>query len=170
MQPMESQQYERPHTQPLHQPESAPSATSLPLSSGFITERRQMDEHVSLRHLAPTTLEISANRLSRETAGKELPIILAPLPPGPSVAHSRDASVSQPVQEPTRQAANSAENVPSAQLTDEQIDFVGRLSSANVPATDIARLMERMREGRAGTGEMSGRMDATVAPPSYDTL
>ena len=37
-----------------------------------------------------------------------------------------------------RQAANAAENVLSGQLTDEQIDFVGRLSNANVPAADIA--------------------------------
>lgn len=171
-QPTESQQYEQPHTQPLRQPESNLLTTSPSLSSGFMTERRQTDEHVSLQHLAPTRLEISANRLSHETAGKELPSIPAPLS---SVAHSRDASVLQPVREPMRQAANAAENESSAELTDEQIDFVSRLSSANVPATDIARLMERMREGRAGSsrrsgGEMSSRTDTTVAPPSYDAL
>jgi hypothetical protein len=80
-----------------HDTESDLLTTSLSLSSGFITERQQMDEHVSLQHLAPTTLEISVNRLSHKTAGKELPIILAPLPLGPSVAHSWDASVLQPV-------------------------------------------------------------------------
>jgi hypothetical protein len=176
-QPTEWQQYEQPHTQPHRQPESNPLTTSPSFSSGFMTERRQMDEHVSLRHLAPTRLEISANRLSPDTAGKELPAIpAAPLSPGPSVAHSRDASVLQRAREPMRQAANAAENVPSAELTDEQIDFVSRLSGANVPATDIARLMERMREGRAGSsrrsgsGEMSGRTDTTVSPPSYDAL
>jgi hypothetical protein len=56
-----------------------------------------------------------------------------------------------------------------------KIDFVGRLSSVNVPITDIASLMESMRaRGAAGgtesrSGEISG-VDPGTAPPSYDNM
>jgi hypothetical protein len=68
-------------------------------------------------------------------------------------------------------ATSAVANVPH--LTDEQIEFVGRLSSVNVPIMDIARLMESMRaRGGAGgaesrSGEISG-VDPGRAPPSYE--
>jgi hypothetical protein len=72
-------------------------------------------------------------------------------------------------------APSAAASVPPVgQLTDEQIDFVGRLSSVNVPVTDIARLMESMRaRGEAGgeesrSHEIRGGVDPGTAPPSYD--
>jgi len=151
---------------------------------GSVLNPRLMDEHVSL---APTGLELPvalANRLSPLTtsisrneivADKELPVVSAPFPPSSSVAYSNNISLVQPTHEPTR-AANASRNRPNAQLTDEQIDFVSRLSSADVPATDIARLMQRMRAGGAGSGqgsgsgEMHGGMGAGAAPPSYDAM
>jgi hypothetical protein len=86
-------------------------------------------------------------------------------------------SVAQPRREPMRPAATVPEHVLNAQLTDEQIDLLGRLSSANVPPTDIVRLTERMRAGWAASGQglASGEMHSvmstgTAAPPSYHAI
>ena len=77
------------------------------------------------------------------------------------------------------QLANATEDIPNAQLTDGQIDYLSRLARANVPATDVARLMERMRgggeergrESAAVSGEInSSEMDPGTAPPSYDVI
>lgn len=54
-----------------------------------------------------------------------------------------------------------------SQLTDEQIDFVRSLWNANVPAADIARVIERMKSRVSGDGLRSG---SGGAPPSYDSL
>jgi len=143
---------------------------------------RLRDEQVSLQHLTPMKLEIPndlANRsspmvpsFSQNTimADNALPVVLAPNPLGPLAGPSGDAS-SEPTREPMRLATSAVANVPH--LTDEQIDFVGRLSSVNVPITDIARLMESMRArgaaggAESGSGEISG-VDPGTAPPSYD--
>jgi hypothetical protein len=67
-------------------------------------------------------------------------------------------------------------NTSIAQLTDEQIGLLSRLSSANVPAADIARLMERMTSGRASNAQgldsdnASDGVNLDAAPPSYDVL
>jgi hypothetical protein len=61
------------------------------------------------------------------------------------------------------------------QLTDEQIDFVTDLSVANIPSTDVARVMERMRSrSRRATigsqGESGDALDPGIAPPSYNEM
>jgi hypothetical protein len=93
-----------------------------------------------------------------ETApNTELPVIAAILPPVPSTV-------------PLDISTDAPENVTDPQLTDEQIDFVGRLSSVNVPAMDIARLIERMRAGGAETGSADGDMNLDTAPPNYNDI
>jgi len=135
---------------------------------------RPMDEQVSLQYLTPTKLEIPndlANRFSPVipsfSQDKPLPVISAPNSLGPSAG---------PSGEPMRSATSAAANVPlAAQLTDEQIDFVGRLSSVNIPVTDIARLMESMRaRGEVGgeelrSDEIRGGVAPGAAPPSYES-
>jgi len=140
----------------------------------------QPDDHTSIRAAAngqdnndlanrssPVVPSFSRNTIMADNA---LPVVLAPNPLGPLAGPSGDAS-SEPAREPMRLATSAAANVPH--LTDEQIDFVGRLSSVNVPITDIARLIESMRaRGAAGgaesrSGEISG-VDPGSAPPSYD--
>ena len=77
------------------------------------------------------------------------------------------------------QLANATGDTPNAQLTDDQIDYLSRLARANVPATDVARLMERMRAGGEERGRESAavsreinsiQMDHDTAPPSYDLI
>jgi hypothetical protein len=86
------------------------------------------------------------------------------------------ASSEQPTREPMRSANTALENVRNAELTDDQIDFVGRLSSVNMSTAEIARLIERMRARGAagsqgsGSGNMGGEMDPHTAPPSYDAI
>jgi hypothetical protein len=59
----------------------------------------------------------------------------------------------------------------STELTDEQVVFVNNLRGLNVPAAEIARLMEvmrREREAGAGAGAGAGGLNAGDAPPRYD--
>ena len=79
--------------------------------------------------------------------------------------------------EPMRSAANAPENAQNAQLTDRQLDFVARLSTTDVPASEIGRLMARMRAGAGASGQASesgemrvGRHPGTTVPPSYDDI
>ena len=76
----------------------------------------------------------------------------------------------------TRQPSLAGGNTSIAQLTDEQIGLLSRLSSANVPAADIAQLMERMTTGRALNAQgldgenASDGVNPDAAPPGYDVL
>jgi hypothetical protein len=87
-----------------------------------------------------------------------------------AAAPANEASSAEPTREPMRS------NPAIAQLTDEQLGLLSRLSSANVPAADIAQLMERMTTGRAAASQGLGRvgirddMDPDTAPPSYDII
>jgi hypothetical protein len=140
-----------------------------------------MAEHVSLQYSIPPTA--LANRLSpsnpslsrNEPVADKEPAIPPLFSPSPSTALSRGAPSAQLTHE--QSAANGLENISNAQLTDEQIDYVSRLARANVPATDVARLMERMRAGEARgqgsavvNGEIRSETDQGTAPPSYDTI
>lgn len=76
-----------------------------------------------------------------------------------------------------RPAANAPENAQNAQLTDRQLDFVARLSTTDVPVSEIERLMARMRAGVGASGQASesGQMrvsmnPGTTVPPSYDDI
>jgi hypothetical protein len=74
-------------------------------------------------------------------------------------------------------AAPQPPNIPgSGELTEEQASFVNNLRSLNVPAAEIASLLEVMRRERAeGSGGRGGggasRANPALdmgAPPSYD--
>ena len=89
-------------------------------------------------------------------------IILAPPPSSTVTTHQL-----------ARSAAQAPGNAPGTRLTNEQADFVNSLWRANVPAADIALVMERMRAEEAGHGESSwsgerGGSEMSPAPPSYD--
>lgn len=75
--------------------------------------------------------------------------------------------------EPNTNAAVAASN---SSMTEEELRFVADLYNNNVPAVEVARLMELMRRGRAngallGDGEGSNSNGATSEepPPSYDS-
>ena len=89
-------------------------------------------------------------------------------------AFSNEASPTRPTQEAMHSAANAPENPSIAQLTDQQINLLPRLSTANVPVADLAGLMERMAagtsSGRQGLGSSEISMDPETAPPSYDII
>lgn len=60
---------------------------------------------------------------------------------------------------------------PGVHLTDEQVDFVNSLHRRNIPASAIARIMERMLNG--GDTDVAGGVEGMdvgmdQAPPSYD--
>jgi len=61
----------------------------------------------------------------------------------------------------------SGRTISDNQLTDQQIDFVRDLWSANVPAEDIARVIKRMKapQGSSVVGATSSDQER---PPSYD--
>jgi hypothetical protein len=60
-------------------------------------------------------------------------------------------------------------NFSDSQLTDEQVDFVRTLWNANVAAADIARVIERMKNGGLDEGAVGGSNQGGL-PPSYDSL
>jgi hypothetical protein len=78
----------------------------------------------------------------------------------------------QATSDPTPPAANAAHgSAANPQLTDQQADLVSGLWRANVSATDIARVIERMRVERATGGQgadVNTRID--TAPPGYDFI
>jgi hypothetical protein len=106
---------------------------------------------------------------------KQRPIILAPPPSSPPYSPSSPATSSPPETnpEPTLSAVIQAQaKVSNVHLTDEQIDFVADLSSANVPPAEVARLMERMRSRRAASGRnvVNSDVNQDTAPPSYNDI
>jgi len=67
----------------------------------------------------------------------------------------------------------NAQGISAAKLTDEQIDSVTRLLNTGVPATDVARVIERMktvREQELTSAHMSSGADAETAPPGYGAI
>jgi hypothetical protein len=136
-----------------------------------------------LRYLNPTSLEVpfssagtsfSSNLPSagNETMpNKEPYAIFAPSPSSPAASSSRASEQLMP--ESLHSAASPLDSISIAQLTDDQIGLLSRLSSANVPATDIAQLMERMKAGRASGGQglrPNGTDSDSIAPPSYNVI
>ena len=128
-----------------------------------------------VNRLPPLTSSISQNNA---VVNKELPLIPPPLQPSTSTAPS--SSVLDPqLSREVMQLVNATEGILNVQLMDDQIDYLSRLVRANVPAMDVARLMERMRgggeergwESTAVSGEInSSQIDPGTAPPSYDII
>ena len=118
----------------------------------------------------PTTLTSNASPPGREgVATKNLPVILAP----PSIIPSSSATASPNSQRTYSASSNTQDNSADIPLTDEEVDFVNSLRRNNVPAADIARVMQGMRipGGQAsGGGETSNGRDADIAPPNYDDV
>lgn len=129
------------------------------------------------RFLAPPTAEHSKSTKSAASGS----LIDSQLQRGsvsaiPSSSSSQsEASGIEPHVLPTPAQAtfHPGSNFSDSQLTDEQIDFVRSLWNANVAATDIARVIERMKSGvfdedlRSG---VTGTTDRGGLPPSYDSL
>ena len=114
--------------------------------------------------LTGSTIDMPINtHYSRSGAEvKQLPpVIRSPLQPGAAIT----------THQPTTSLA--AHDAPAARLTSEQADFVNDLRRANVPAADIAVVMERMRaeaEGHGQSGGRGGEMGLRAAPPGYDGI
>ena len=107
---------------------------------------------------------LSSSQREEETAKQPLIVLASQELP------SSSSTSGQPAQEP---AADTQGHISNTQLTDDQVDFVNSLWSANVPATDIARVMERMRvTGSQGSRirDMGDDDRPGTAPPSYDGL
>lgn len=94
-----------------------------------------------------------------------MPSITAPDPPDHISAFSSIADPSE---------GRSLSPTSTSQLTGAQVDFVHNLYRLNVPAADVAAIMERMRVEREAFGSAAGvglgRHDtmASEALPSYD--
>jgi len=71
---------------------------------------------------------------------------------------------------PSHEGNNAPANL---QPTDEQVDLVRTLRDANIPAADIARVLERIGTGVFDEDQRSRVIDGInpgPAPPSYDSL
>ena len=145
----------------LVSPISVPAA-GITIISHLISTRHDTLAVVGHRSSASN---LSSSQREEETAKQPL-IVLTSQELSSSSATSR-----QPAREPA--TADTQGHISNTQLTDDQVDFVNSLWSANVPATDIARVMERMRvTGGQGSGIRDMRDDVRpdTAPPSYDGL
>jgi hypothetical protein len=90
-----------------------------------------------------------------------------------AVSPSNNTTSTHPNIRPMRsEAAIQDTTSGNAQLTDEQIDFASGLWRANVPATDVARIIERIRVGEAVSGQGSGRGEiiSDLPPPRYEHI
>jgi hypothetical protein len=76
----------------------------------------------------------------------------------------------QPTSKPMRLTPNVLESAQNEQLTNEQADLVSGLWRANVAASDIARVIERMRAGGAANGSTSGDRSPGTSLPSYNVI
>ena len=159
-------------SQPPYPPTGAPGAGEMsevgyaPSSSGGGSSGKDRRGYGSGGGLTPAT-ELAyarfSDRSSMHSGGSG-----AQGPP-PSAAHPGRHSAR--VSSPSRSSASPSvvsralSDIPSidparaSQLTPEQLDFVSNLISLNVPAADIAGVMERMRE-EGGEGETSRRAGA----------
>jgi hypothetical protein len=136
-------------------------AAGITIMSHLISMHHDTLEVVGHRSSTPN---LSSSHREEETAKQPLNVLASQeLPLSGTIS-------GQPAREP---AADTHSHISNAQLTDNQIDFVNSLWSANVPATDIARLMKRIRvTGGQGSGirEMCDGDHPYTAPPSYDGL
>lgn len=152
-----------------------------------LSSTQPVEEQAQSQHLTQTSPQIS-------TVLNQSPALNPSSPPGHRVPESQPISIvpalasqsvvlSSPVlsaqpslRVPAPLAINTQVNATStAQLTDEQIEFVKSLWSAKVPATEIARVMEWMRDGRDTSSQ--GLVDTDVkadvkpgTPSSYNSI
>lgn len=157
---------------PAQSPKKDPQTTEI-----FSTPTAKPDIS-SLRNSQPAPIELPAALgkyssasnpspvLNKPVMEKQPPVILAPPP---------ESASSQPSLEPMHWASTDVQDDgANAELTDEQIDFVTGLSNANIPSTEVARVMQRMRSGRAtsGGGIRNRGVNQVNAflPPSYEAI
>lgn len=104
------------------------------------------------------------------TSVNTLPVLTARAAPFENPT-TPETSVPSALPEALHPPRSSTANV---QLTDEEVDFIRDLRSADVPATDIARIIQRMKtepEAAVGEGSSSGVLSSVVldpSPPGYD--
>jgi len=134
----------------------------------------------------PLTLDWGSMGEGNPRASSLLPIVHAtqaattdPDPPGvlstttaaPEVASlDHFHSAAQPTSKPMRLIPSVLESAQNEQLTNEQADLVSGLWRANVAASDIARVIERMRAGGAASGSTSGDRSPGTSLPSYNVI
>jgi len=156
----------------------AQSPTTVPQTTEIFSTPTATPDISSLRNSQPTPIELPAASgndssasnpspvLNKPAMEKQPPIVLAPPPASPS---------SQPSLEPVHWASTDVQDDEvNAELTDEQIDFVTGLSVANIPSTEVARVMQRMRSARAtsvrGVGNRGVNQVTAASPPSYKAI
>ncbi|KIM79848.1 hypothetical protein PILCRDRAFT_823037 [Piloderma croceum F 1598] len=126
------------------------SSALRPSTAGSIEPQRFMVSNPEMGSISDVPMAYAKGQLKRveaqSTGSSSAPIVSASLPP----------------------------NIPgSGELTEEQASFVNNLRSLNVPAAEIASLLEVMRRERAESSGGRGASHATPtvdmgAPPSYD--
>jgi hypothetical protein len=164
-----------------------PLTKIVPNPANRLSDTRPVPNPVLMRDLTSTSLDITTTvantsfhstaspSQNNELADNQPPIILALPPPSLPVEYSTGTAPVQPARDYVSPVGNM-HGLQTVDLTDEQIDSVAGLLSTNVPPTDIARIVVRMREqggaSREGlrSGEMSGGIDTDAAPPAYDVI
>jgi hypothetical protein len=103
---------------------------------------------------------------------RKQPIVLSPPQSGSSAAPAVGNTSTQPTGRELVATVANAQGVSATELTDEQIDSVTRLLNTGAAATDVARVIERMKamteQGLASTGISYG-MGTETAPPGYNS-
>ena len=90
---------------------------------------------------------------------KQQPLVIrSPLPPGAAIT----------IHQPTTSLA--VHDASAARLTSEQADFVNDLRRANVPAADIAVVMERMQKQWDMVRAAEGAVRWVCVQPLQDTM
>jgi|SRR5882762_1451748 len=103
---------------------------------------------------------------------RKQPIVLSPPQSGSSAAPAVGNTSTQLTGRELVATVANAQGVSATELTDEQIDSVTRLLNTGAAATDVARVIERMKamteQGLASTGISYG-MGTETAPPGYNS-
>lgn len=130
---------------------------------------------------APDVIPSSSMYIPSPRATDAAPASAARMVPAPSGflsgGNTMEAAVLEPSlsDTPAQVPAHLSATMPNNLLTDEQINFVRSLWSADVPPADIAHIIERMKVENAGAFQSSsgGKRDSASAgrgqaPPQYD--
>jgi hypothetical protein len=158
-----------------------PPFSNLPSTSRSVTGT-EIPQDLALRSpdvpIGPENVSSDSNpspsspRQSELSDRKQL-IVLSPPLSSSSAAPAVGSTSIQPTGRELVASMANAQGVSTAELTNEQIDSVTRLLSTSVPATDVARVIERMKvageQGLASVDTSYG-MGGETAPPGYDAI
>jgi hypothetical protein len=143
---------------PLFDSNATHSDILLERPSTILLERPSADPPIEQ---SPAVTEASTQR--REPLTK-----ISPRAGNPPTTANNIPAAAPPVQNSTVAAAD-------VQLTDEELDFIRRLGHVDVPAADIARLIERMKAEHIARSEgsragISSDTTSLGEPPSYNFI